>query len=76
VKRLYAEYHGRGEATVYEKPGLFRRTRERVAVLTHLPRGGLRWRWLDGTDCSATASRALTDAYRSSIVEQQRPPPN
>ena len=71
VKRLHAEYHGRGEATVYTKPGLFRRTQKRQAVLSHLPGGGLLWRWYESrAEVTGAAKAALDDAYRQYNIHQ------
>ncbi len=70
MKRFHAEYHGFGEATVYEKPGLFRRTRERQATVSQLPGGGLRWRWYDGSDVTGAAKAALDSAYRDHVVRR------
>ena len=66
---ITASYHGHSSnaATVYFTPpwwAFWRRTTERVALLTRLPLGGLRWRWLDGSDVPGAVWLVLTDAYR------------
>jgi hypothetical protein len=76
MTRVYAEYHGRGEATVYVKPGLFRRTQQRIAYLQRLWSGGTRWRYLDGSEVRGAAKAALDDAYRQSLVERATAPPS
>lgn len=72
---LSAHFHGRDTATVYFTPSLFerlllRRSRERVAVMTRLHYGGLRWRWLDGSDVPGDVWCVCTDAYRSAVAQR------
>ena len=81
TRRILVDYHGLNTATVYFVPSLVerlvgRRMRQREAICTHRPGGGLRWRWYDGSDVGAPTARALTEAYRAAIVARATSPPS